>query len=676
MNNLNPSRKPAAVRRAVHLRSQKSFRWLIGFASRFRTVEYMKHLNHIIFGFVITLAGLSAQAQVNYAVSGNTAYVTNSPDAAGDIVIASNYNGFPVTSIGYGAFFYDYSLTSVTIPNSVTNIGGEAFDGSGITNMTIPDSVTSIGESAFGGCENLTNVTIGNGVTSIGEFAFAGCDSLTSITIPGNVSSIGIHVFDSCTVLTNVIIGNNVTTIGDSMFYNCGALESVTIGNSVTNIGQAAFAYCASLTNVMIGDSVTSIGQAAFYACYSLASVTLPDSVTNIARSYFSSCYSLTNITVAVNNPAYSSVNGVLFDKLKATLIEFPAGLRGAYVIPDTVTNIGDYAFAGEFDANDYGLTGVTIPDSVVSIGNHAFFQTSLTTVTIPDSVTVIGELAFSGCFNLTSVTIGNGVTNIVDDTFSGCTSLTNVTIPSSVTSIGNDAFYSCTSLTNVTIPNSVTNIGDGAFWACTSMLSFAVAADNPVYSSVNGVLFDKLKTTLIEFPGGLGPDYTVPNGVTSIAASAFHLCNGLTSVTIPGSVTNIGDDAFYYCLNLTNITFLGNPPALGSEVFQFLPLTVEQYAQVFYYYGTSGWSSSYGGVPTVELFPPPQIGSNTGGVHSGKFGFTLTGVSGQPITIESSTNLVDWQPVWTNTLSGTSTNFTDSQWTNHPQRFYRVSSP
>ena len=629
MNNLNPSRKPAAVRRAVHLRSQKSFRWLIGFASRFRTVEYMKHLNHITFGFLITLAGLSAQAQVNYAVSGNTAYVTNSPYAAGDIVIASNYNGFPVTSIGDNAFGFS-GLTSVTIPSSVISIGEYAFEFSGLTSVTIPNSVTDLGIGCFYNCNDLTNATIGNSVTSIGY----------------------------------------------ETFLSCLSLADVTIGDSVTNIGQGAFDECASLTNVMIGDSVASIGQAAFNACYALASVTIPGSTTNIAPLYFSACYSLTNITVAVNNPAYTSVNGVLFNKLKTTLIEFPAGLNGVYVIPNTVTNIGDYAFAGEFDSNDYGLTGVTIPDSVVSIGNHAFFETSLTNVTIPDSVTVIGELAFTGCFNLTSVTIGNGLTNIGDDTFSACTSLTNVTIPSSVTSIGNDAFYSCTSLTNVTIPNSVTNIGDGAFWDCDGMLSFAVAADNPVYSSVNGVLFDKLKTTLIEFPGGLGPDYTVPNGVTSIAASAFHLCNGLTSVTIPGSVTNIGDDAFYYCFNLANITFLGNPPALGSEVFQFSPLTVEQYAQVYYYYGTSGWGSSYGFLQTVELFPQPRVGTGTAGVHSGKFGFTLTGVSGQPITIESSTNLVDWQPVWTNTLSGTSTNFTDAQWTNHPQLFYRVSSP
>jgi hypothetical protein len=114
----------------------------------------------------------------------------------------------------------------------------------------------------------------------------------------------------------------------------------------------------------------------------------------------------------------------------------------------------------------------------------------------------------------------------------------------------------------------------------------------------------------------------------------------------------------------------------LGNEVFESFPNAAEEYALVYYYYGTSGWSSTYGGLPTVELFPPPRVGTGTAGVHSGKFGFTLTGLSGQPITIEASTNLVDWQPVWTNTLSGTSTNFTDAQWTNYPQRFYRVSSP
>src|SRR6266487_1265645 len=208
------------------------------------------------------LAAAPATAQVNYVVSGSTAYVAYSPNASGDVVIASTYNGYPVTSIG-GYAFADRSLTSVTIPNSVTVIGG---------------------------------------------FAFTNCTSLTSVTI----------------------------------------------GNSVTNIGNGAFTRCISLTSVTIPNSVTSIGYA------------------------FSGCTSLTNLSVEAANPAYSSLDGVLFNKAQTTLIIFPPGRGGSYVIPDSVTSFGNRAFS-----DCTSLTRVTIPNSVTSIGYEAFMRcTNLTNFT------------------------------------------------------------------------------------------------------------------------------------------------------------------------------------------------------------------------------------------------------------------------------------------------------
>ena len=144
--------------------------------------------------------------------------------------------------------------------------------------------------------------------------------------------------------------------------------------------------------------------------------------------------------------------------------------------IPDSVTSIGDGAFAG-----CSLLTSITIPDSVTSIGWGAFRSCrSLTNITIPDSVTSIGESAFTWCSSLTSVTIPNSVTSIRKETFHGCTSLTSVTIPDSVTSIGYEAFYKCTSLTSVTIPKSVTNIESWAFAGCSSLASVWCKATNP----------------------------------------------------------------------------------------------------------------------------------------------------------------------------------------------------
>ena len=352
-----------------------------------------------------------------------------------------------VTSIEEHTFDSCISLTSVTIPDSVTSIGEGAFyDCSSLTSVTIPDSVTSIGDYAFYGCKSLTSVAIPDSVTCIGNCAFWKCSSLASVTIPDSVTSIGEYAFSDCKSLTSVTIPDSVTSIGVRAFEGCTSLTSVTIPDSVTSIGEFAFRYCKSLTSVAIPNSVTSIGERAFSECTSLTSVTIPDSVTSIGVGAFASCTSLTGIWVAEGNSHYSSdASGVLFSKDKTTLVQCP-GTLAACMIPDSVTSIVGYAFAG-----CTSLTNVTIPDSVTSIGSHAFsYCKSLTSVTIPNGVTSIGLSAFECCKSLTSVTIPDSVTSIGSYAFSNCESLTSVTIPDSVTSINWYAFYNCKSLTDV----------------------------------------------------------------------------------------------------------------------------------------------------------------------------------------------------------------------------------
>ena len=274
--------------------------------------------------------------------------------------------------------------------------------------------------------------------------------------------------FSNRSSVKTVVIPDSVTSIGRWAFGYCESLTSVTIPDSVTSIGSCAFYDCTGLTSITIPDSVTSIGNGAFGYCESLTSVTIPDSVTSIGDEAFNNCTRLTSITVKEGNPKYSSDEyGVLFNKDKTLLIQYPIGnKRTSYTIPDSVTSIGDWAFA-----QCTGLTSVTIGNSVTSIGEAAFWLcTGLTSVTIGNSVTSIGEAAFWLCTSLTSVTIPNSVTSIGSSAFSMCVSLTSVTIPDSVTSIGNGAFYFCTSLTRVTIPDSVTSIGDNAFISCTSL--------------------------------------------------------------------------------------------------------------------------------------------------------------------------------------------------------------
>jgi hypothetical protein len=286
--------------------------------------------------------------------------------------------------------------------------------------------------------------------------------------------------------------------------------------------------------------------------------------------------------------------------------------------IPNSVTSIGERAFYG-----CRGLTSIEIPNSVTSIGEAAFNCCSgLTSIEIPNSVTSIGEYAFAECTGLTSVTIGNSVTSIGEGAFYGCTSLTSITIPNSVTSIGEGAFYGCTSLTSVTIPNSVTSIGADAFAGCSGLTSINVASDNSNYCSVDDVLFNKDKTTLIQYPGGKqGASYTIPNSVTSIGAGAFYNCSGLTSVTIPNSVTSIGADAFAGCSGLTSITCEAiTPPTLDSYVFYDVNKSIPLYVpaeSIEAYQTADQWKDFTNILPqyTVSLFANnPSYGSVIGG--------------------------------------------------------------
>jgi hypothetical protein len=351
-------------------------------------------------------------------------------------------------------------------------------------------------------------------------------------------------------------------------------------------------------------------------------------------------------------------------------------GSGGAVTIPDTtnglpVTSIGDWAFL-----NCTSLTSVTIGNSVTSIGSEAFqYCYSLTSLTIGTNVTSIGDNAFWDCHSLTSVTIPNSVTSIGHAAFVDCTSLTNVTIGNSVTSIGDQAFSDCFNLTSVTIPNSVTSIGNYAFGECTSLTAITVDTNNLAYSSVDGVLFNKSQTTLIECPGGKAGSYTIPDSVTSIGDSAFGDCHSLTNVTIPNSVTNIGDFAFGECYSLTSVYFQGNAPSVGSEVFYDA-----NNATVYYLPGTTGWENfvQLTGLPTVLWNPQVQTSDASFGVRTNQFGFNITSTNNLVIVVEACSNLANpiWFPVGTNTLTGGSSYFSDPQWTNYPTRFYRFRSP
>ena len=285
---------------------------------------------------------------------------------------------------------------------------------------------------------------------------------------------------------------------------------------------------------------VTSIGESAFSSCKGLTSVTIPNSVTSIGTLAFGYCSGLTEINVDENNTAYSSIDGVVFNKSQTELVCYPGGKQGAYTIPNSVTSIGSKAFSG-----CSGLTSVTINSNAIASKTYTesysmkdIFGEQVNQYVLGDSVKSIGVYAFRDCTGLTSVTIGNSVTSIGSSAFEKCTGLTSIEIPNSVTSIRSEAFYYCTGLTSVTIGNSVTSIGYKAFYNCTGLTSIEI-----------------------------------PNSVTSIGSEAFYNCTGLTSVTIGNSVTSIASRAFSGCSGLTDIyCHIKKPLIIESSQFYNVP--------------------------------------------------------------------------------------------------------
>jgi hypothetical protein len=304
-----------------------------------------------------------------------------------DITISEN-----VTNIGTGAFGVCSSLTNVSIPAGVANLGNFAFIlCTSLESIAIPSSVKSIGQAAFQNCMSLTNLTLANGINSIADDAFASCIELKSVTIPGSATNLGVDLFEACTGLLKADFGNGVTTIAAGMFLTCPNLNEVTIPASVTNIGEYAFAGT-TLASVALPSGLISLGEYAFagtalarvtfpaglicigngaFSGTGIISVMIPASVTNIGPNVFSICSKLTNITVAAQNLFFSSLNGVLFDLNQDALLEYPDALGGAYLVPASVKNIAQGAFAG------CSLASVTISAGVTNIGEDAFYGSS-----------------------------------------------------------------------------------------------------------------------------------------------------------------------------------------------------------------------------------------------------------------------------------------------------------
>lgn len=383
------------------------------------------------------------------------------------------------------------------------------------------------------------------------------------------VKSIGKYAFCECEKLIEIVLPDCLMSIEEGAFYHCIYLGRVkNFSNRLINIGKCAFGGCYVLDGVKLPDGLDVIGECAFDGCDSLSSITIPASVEIIGKYAFRGCTCLDGIIVDDSNTNYSSEGGVLFDKNKTVLKQYPGSYfatnieRTKYVVPETVKYIEDYAFS---------------------------YCSKLFSVIIPEGVEDIGSYAFTGCCRLESIEIPSSVKHIGKYTFAECKSLNSVTIPDGITSIKDGTFFDA-NLKSIIIPNSVTNIEANAFYECYKLEEIVVSAENRNYKSEDGNLLSKDGTELIkvsarnlhdsyEIPrtvkvikeraieGALEPlSVVIPEGITNIETNAFFKCRKLATITIPASVTSIGTNAFYGCEGLEKIIVNAENPNYKSE--------------------------------------------------------------------------------------------------------------
>ena len=372
---------------------------------------YCKSIENVEMGNSVTIidegAFYSCESISNIEIPDSVIIIgSNAFDGCKSLVSVAMGNS--VTTIGDGAFFSCTLLSDIELPNSLMVIGNSAFSYSSIKNVVIGDLVTSIGGGAFYGCQSLVSVELGISLTNIDRKAFYNCTSLASIVIPDSVISIGDWAFGGCESITSIVMGNSITTIGEDAFYQC-RIQSIEIPASVTSIGNGAFFACTSLkdvfyegdiedwvrisfggqlanplyysgnlhinnevvTEVVIPEGTTSIGDYAFNGCCSITSIVIPESVTSIGYLAFSSCQRLESIEVDGNNQYYQSINGSLYSKDGKTFIQYAVRKSDkSFMLPDSVTNIEDFAFAYAIM-----LKTVIIPESVANMGKYAFYS-------------------------------------------------------------------------------------------------------------------------------------------------------------------------------------------------------------------------------------------------------------------------------------------------------------
>lgn len=478
-------------------------------------------------------------------------------------------------------------------------------DCSNLKTVKLPKNLTLVPVYLFENCSALTQVELPKSVKSMEIGAFYGCSALARIEIPAGVTAIGERAFWGCSALPGVVLPDSVTSVDFSAFEGCASLKSVTLSKALSVIPYACFKGC-GLESLAIPEGVTTIEEDAFAYCGALREAKLPKTVERIEGNPFRECGSLEAVTAAAGNKQYRAEDGVLFTADGSTLVCYPNGKSGDYTVPDSVTGLGQTAFAG-----CRGLTGVTLPPELTAIDSGAFYNCcQLKSVVLPQGLTSIGTEAFAQCGELEHINIPASVTEMGDRVLEDCvmlktagpigggyhiefgwtkaipaqafdtaTGLESVTLPQTLTKIGDYAFYACVSLAELQIPGRVKTIGKLAFCQCRSLRSLALpdsveSIGESICGSCSALESVTLPKKITEIPDESVYDcrelraIRLPAGVTAIGRQALENCAGLTEITLPGGLSSLGDNAFYGCSGLSSVELPKGLTSIGSGAF------------------------------------------------------------------------------------------------------------
>ncbi len=422
----------------------------------------------------------------------------------GFVYTDDDYSGIRITG-------YTGNATEVVIPESIDgkkiySISSYSFSGcKNITSIRIPDSVTQIANCAFQNCSSLTSIDIPDGVYLIGGMAFWGCSSLANVSIPDSVAQMESSVFSGTPWLAEQFEQNEGLAIANHILVDADENLSgnITVPEGIILIADGVFRRNSNLTGINIPDGVTEIGSYAFFGCSSLTSISIPDSVTHMDYSVFEGCSSLTSVNLPTNLKVLDG-------------FAHCSSLTSIH-IPDSVTQISNSAFWG-----CSSLTSINLPTNLEVLDSAFGECSSLTSISIPAGVKTIEGRTFEGCSSLTSISIPSGVTYIGYSAFNGCSSLTSISIPAGVTSIEQQTFDGCSSLTSISIPDSVTNISSYAFSGCSSLKDVYYAGSQEQWSKIEiaDLKNESLFSATIHYNSS-GPDAgTVTKSAQSVTAS------------------------------------------------------------------------------------------------------------------------------------------------------------